>query len=613
MLWLIIQQMQQERLAKVRPICWLHVSDIHLRARDAWSQDVVLKAMCNHIERQRAEGTAVDFVLVTGDIAFSGKETEYAMAADFLDALGAAAGVPKARIFCIPGNHDIDRDRQNLCFKGARAFLVDHNRVDELLAGGEDLETLLKRQENYRNFQKSYFTAQDKQWTADGLAYVARLTVEDVRLAVLGMDSAWLAMGGQEDHGSLLIGERQIINAINLVQGYTDAPHIVIGMAHHPFHLLREFDRRSAQSRIERACRFFHCGHLHEPESRASGHGAGGCLTLSAGASFETRQSQNTYSVVTVDLLSAKRTVKTVQYSPGIGTFSFASTDDYPIEITSPYSCPVGELAKALEAFHAATTPLAHYLAALLLNQKAELPIPARNGYTFGSYDLLQAQDDGELKRKALAFTTFRNALNVLYKRIDLSDLLAKHGAVVVEYGTALLALRAEQPGLKARLDEYERDARALADTEPQDWSSHTDALLAELAEAGDWALLREQAQRHTDSSDPRIALEAKRMLALALANSTEEIDKSAAIDLYQSLVVARAAKVSDLGNLALLLLDAGHTDQAKAIVLDGINRSPANQNDHLLQVGRRIVEASGDREFRKQMDEAQRAGGKHG
>ena len=266
----------------MRPICWLHVSDIHLRARDAWSQDVVLKAMCNEITRQRAEGTAADFILVTGDVAFSGKDTEYAMAADFLDALGAAAGVPKERIFCIPGNHDIDRDRQNLCFKGARGFLVVHNRVDELLAGGEDLETLLKRQENYRNFLKSYFPGQKKEWTTDGLAYVARLAIDDVQLAILGLDSAWLAMGGQDDHGSLLIGERQIINAINIAQQHADTPHMLIGMAHHPFHLLREFDRRSAQSRIESDCRFFHCGHLHEPESRASGHSGGGCLTLSA-------------------------------------------------------------------------------------------------------------------------------------------------------------------------------------------------------------------------------------------------------------------------------------------------------------------------------------------
>ncbi len=37
----------------MRPICWLHLSDIHMRLSDAWSQDGVLKAMCNDMARQR--------------------------------------------------------------------------------------------------------------------------------------------------------------------------------------------------------------------------------------------------------------------------------------------------------------------------------------------------------------------------------------------------------------------------------------------------------------------------------------------------------------------------------------------------------------------------------
>jgi hypothetical protein len=57
----------------VRPITWLHISDFHLRDRDAWSQDVVLRAMCEAIARQRGEGTRLDFVLATGDVPYAGK------------------------------------------------------------------------------------------------------------------------------------------------------------------------------------------------------------------------------------------------------------------------------------------------------------------------------------------------------------------------------------------------------------------------------------------------------------------------------------------------------------------------------------------------------------
>jgi len=587
----------------MRSICWLHISDIHMRASDAWSQDVVLTAMCDHIAQQRAEDCAVDFILATGDLASSGKADEYVLAAKFFDALSTASGVPKERIFCIPGNHDIDRERQNLCFLGARTSLRDQNRIDALLTSGEDLKTLLKRQENYRNFQSLYFTGQDRTWTDDGLGYVSCLTIDDVRLAIVGLDSAWLAEGGVADHGKLLMGERQAINALKLASALD--PHIMIGMAHHPFHLLQDFDRRPVQSRLERACHFFHCGHLHEPEARTAEFSGRVCLTLAAGASFETRQSHNRYSLVTLDLLRALRTVKTVQYNPGNGAFLCAASEEYRIEVTPSDTCSVGELAQTMKACRAALSPWAHYLSALMLDQKAEILIPAQNGHTFGSFAVLQAQPDTDLKRKTTDFMNFRNALRVLYRRVPLSDIFARHGEAVGRYGTTLEELCNAQPTLKARLAEQENDAQMLAAAEPSEFFSHTGALLAELAAAQDWGPMREQARRHLDSPDLPVAIQAKRMLALGLAHSDEAADKQAAIELYRSLPQDASAEISDAGNLATLLIDVGRMDEAKAAVLGGIGKFPAKAVDYFFEIGQKIVEATGDRTFRKQMEAA--------
>ena len=166
----------------MRPICWLHISDIHMRPRDAWSQDVVLRAMCEDVERQRAD-LAIDFVLVSGDLAYSGKPEEYALVSQFFDALAAAAHIQTDRIFCIPGNHDIDRDRQKLCFRGARASLQDPSSADAFLASpiADDFQTLLQRQNGYRTFQEMYFSDQERTATLDGLGYVSRMTIDGVR------------------------------------------------------------------------------------------------------------------------------------------------------------------------------------------------------------------------------------------------------------------------------------------------------------------------------------------------------------------------------------------------------------------------------------------------
>lgn len=52
----------------MRPVSWLHVSDIHMSVREAWAQDVVLRTMYECIEKLREQGVAPDFILATGDL-----------------------------------------------------------------------------------------------------------------------------------------------------------------------------------------------------------------------------------------------------------------------------------------------------------------------------------------------------------------------------------------------------------------------------------------------------------------------------------------------------------------------------------------------------------------
>lgn len=588
----------------MRPICWIHISDVHLRMDNEWQQNVVLKSMCRNIREQREIGTTADFVLVTGDIAYSGKAEEYELAAKFFDYLQTASNVPKERIFCVPGNHDIDRDRQKFCFQGGRSTLRDPNQVDSFLGGGENLETLLKRQENYRNFQQSYFADEERTQTADGLGYVSRLDIDEIQLAIVGLNSAWLAEGGMDDHGKLLIGERQVINAIDLAQGEHDSPDIIVGMAHHPLHLLQDFDRYPVQNQIQEVFHFFHCGHLHEHEAHVGGLHGSGCLTLVARASFLTRQSHNAYHIVEFDLMRAIRSVKSFQYNPTNRTFSLASSNDYQIEITATGTCGVGELATAMQVHCSVTAPWAHYLSALILGQKAEFPIPSEDGYTFGSLDLLRTQSDSDLRDKTIEFMTFRNILNVLYNRKSLSEILVRHGDSIRKYGETLTVVCKNNQALRERLVSYDKDCQLLTDSKPQVAFSHTLDLLSELANAGEWDILREKAERLLSFDNVRVVNQAKRMLALALANSDEPQGKERAIEHYQSLVESDAVIFTDIGNLAILHMNVGRTDDASSIILEGIKSFPEKTN-YFSEIGQKIVGATGNRKLRLQIEES--------
>ena len=67
-------------------------------------------------------------------------------------------------------------------------------------------------------------------------------------MAVLGLNSAWLARGGDEDRLKLALGERQVRAALD---DALDAD-LRLALLHHPFDWLRDFDRKECQALLTR-------------------------------------------------------------------------------------------------------------------------------------------------------------------------------------------------------------------------------------------------------------------------------------------------------------------------------------------------------------------------
>ena len=71
----------------------------------------------------------------------------------------------------------------------------------------------------------------------------------------------------------------------------------------------------------------------------------------------------------------------------------------------------------------------------------------------------------------------------------------------------------------------------------------------------------------------------------------------------------------TDAGNLAILLMEVMGNDsleEAKAVVLKGISNFPLKA-DYYVEIGQRIVEATGDKNFRQQLESAVAERGKSG
>ena len=94
-------------------LAFIHLSDIHFNKSSGDPYDIdqdlrdellydISRCYDNIIRK-------IDGILICGDIAFSGKKEEYSIATSFLDEIFKKVPLEKDRVFCVPGNHDVDR------------------------------------------------------------------------------------------------------------------------------------------------------------------------------------------------------------------------------------------------------------------------------------------------------------------------------------------------------------------------------------------------------------------------------------------------------------------------------------------------------------------------
>ena len=262
-------------------LTYVHLSDIHFGqekgadvyvhndVKDCLIEDVATLNVAAGIER-------MDGVIVTGDVAFSGKKREYDSAAQWLDRLTQAIGCEKTDVIVVPGNHDIDRDRITPPAKLILGHLLESG-VDELehyLADPKATELLYDKFDDYRDFAEGY----DCPLVSDGgVAVTRQVAIAPGRvLRFVGLNSALLCTGYKSDEGKLLIGGRQ--HVLPRCDGYE-----LVVLCHHPLESLR--DRTLVARYIRSRARVHIYGHVHQPSvSIESPMEEADLLTMSAGA-----------------------------------------------------------------------------------------------------------------------------------------------------------------------------------------------------------------------------------------------------------------------------------------------------------------------------------------
>jgi len=250
------------------PVRILHLSDLHFSTRTKWDLDPILRALGRFIAEDVAQHDLhPDLVVVTGDIAYAGKQKEYDLARKWLDDLwpcltrDPATPLDRDRLLTIPGNHDVDWNLIEPAAWDAHKAMLSAKTQDAIadrLKNKATRDLLLKRHTAYLKFRGSWLgKRQTLPWWQRSMA------IHGQRLHFAGLDSAWLASG--EDDSRLLLGTYQI-NQTVLHEDTEEDFDWRIALLHHPWAFLAEFDRDTAQRTLYRHRHLILRGHLHQPD-----------------------------------------------------------------------------------------------------------------------------------------------------------------------------------------------------------------------------------------------------------------------------------------------------------------------------------------------------------
>jgi hypothetical protein len=173
-------------------LTWLHLSDWHQEDND-FDRTVVRDALRDDILTRKnisSDLEDIDFIVFSGDVAFSGQPAEYERAIEVLfDPILDACGLHHKRLFIVPGNHDMDRNSiKSLPTEFQKPPIQKERlRYNDWLIDDSKRSYLMGPFQSFATFVKGY-TGQDH----SDYGSICEWNIRGKKVALLGLNSNML-------------------------------------------------------------------------------------------------------------------------------------------------------------------------------------------------------------------------------------------------------------------------------------------------------------------------------------------------------------------------------------------------------------------------------------
>jgi len=256
---------------------WLHLTDFHQGMRDMdWLWPGVKEIFFEDLNRLHDKSGPWDLVLFTGDLTQRGSAEEFQKIEQLLAQLwnyfAQLGSSPK--LLAVPGNHDLVRpNTKDPAVRLLQRWLEEPDVQEEFWHNAESpyCQVVTKAFENYMTWwERQPFKPEHLKAGILPGDFSATIEKNGAKLGILGLNTSFLQLTGENYEGKLAIHPRQFHQACD-GDGPTWARqhHACLLLTHHPPSWLAPNAQAHLNGEITARGRFaVHlCGHLHEANS----------------------------------------------------------------------------------------------------------------------------------------------------------------------------------------------------------------------------------------------------------------------------------------------------------------------------------------------------------
>jgi len=242
----------------------IHVSDLHLESENpSLDKKTIIASLANDLKININDNTLFFFtgdLIDQGGIHFNERENAFqTFEALFIEPILKENPTLKGKIFIVPGNHEVFRDKiDRYSEAGLKSELENVKALSKFIESNRTNSNHLDRLSDYKSWERAFYKKYNSGTTSNfENSFIVQIGTEKIGISCL--NSAWMCKD-DNDKENILLGKNQIESSLKKISDCK----MKFALSHHPVEFLTDFDRESTKKEIYKSYDIHFTGHVHE-------------------------------------------------------------------------------------------------------------------------------------------------------------------------------------------------------------------------------------------------------------------------------------------------------------------------------------------------------------